>query len=415
MDVTIEQNCPSCGAPIVLKEDDRLIQCAFCNVHNYRVARRGSRFVLPVKRPEEADENQLIYIPYLRFKGSIFYVRDNEVRYKIVDTTRLGLDNQLLPVSLGLRPQAMHLKPVVSSTAGAFIAQSIATQTVFAHAAMVVDLFSQRSRSNVFHRAFIGETVSRIYQPCYLRGDELYDAVGNRVMGHRLLLGRRLPDRCASKAGWDPQFISTICPRCGGLLVGGPDSMVLQCSNCDSLWQEHKGTFCPVDWQVVASDVQGARYLPFWKITFSATGIVLKSFGDFLRFTNQPLVPLAKYEHQPLAFWIPAFKINPKAFLQLGSQLTVAQVRIPSGEKRRITGTMEVTLDRQEAVQAIKSVLANTTLSKENSLSLLPKVRLGDTRCELIYLPFAAKTHDLVQEHTRAVVQTAALRYGRTL
>lgn len=415
MDVTIEQNCPSCGAPIVLKEDDRLIQCAFCNVHNYKVAGSGSRYVLPAKLPDQTAEDQLIYVPYLRFKGSIFYVRDKEVQYKIVDTTRLGLDSQLLPVSLGLRPQAMNLKPVVSSTRGAFIAQAVATQTVFAHAAMVVDLFSERNRTTILHRAFIGETLSRIYLPCYQRDDDLYDAVGNRVIGHRSLLGKQLPQTCASKAAWDPQFISTLCPRCGGLLAGEPDSMVLQCSNCDSLWQEQQRKFVPVDWEVVGSAVPGVRYLPFWKITFSTTGLALNSFGDFLRFTNQPLVPLAKYDHQPLAFWVPAFKINPKAFLQIASQLTVAQVRIPPGEKRRVTGRMEVTLDRLEGIQAIKSVLANTTLNKENSLSLLPKVRLGDTRCELIYLPFAVQTHDLVQEHTWAAVQTAALRYGRTL
>jgi hypothetical protein len=364
---------------------------------------------------DQVDENQFIYMPYLRFKGSIFYVRDKEIKYKIVDTTRLGLDSKLLPATLGLRPQAMKIKPVVSSTRGVFISQSVPTKTVFAHAAMVMDLFNERSKNTTYHQAFIGETLSRIYQPCYLKDDHLWDAVSNRVVGNGSLLENHLTKTCSSKVSWEPQFITTICPGCGGLLSGEPDSMVLQCRNCQSLWQEHKHKFIPVKCEVVSSGDSEARYLPFWKITFSTQGYVLKSFGDYLRFTNQPLVARREYDTQPLVFWIPAFKINPKAFLQLASQLTVAQGRIPQAKNSTLTNGYPVTLDRTEALQAIKSVLAYTTLSKEKRFPLLPELRLDDSRSELTYLPFISQIHDLVQEHTFATIQTAAIRYGRAL
>ena len=415
MDVTIEQSCPSCGASIVLSEDDKLVQCAFCDVHNYKIASEGSRYVLPAALPDHLKEEQLIFAPYLRFKGSIFYVQDSEVNHKIVDTTRLGIDNKQLPVSLGLRPQVMKIKPVVSATSGAFVLQSIPIKTVFSHAAKILDLFRERDKKNTYHRAFIGETLSRIYQPCYIEDDRLWDAVSNRVVGHRSTLAKDLGKTCSSKVSWEPQFITTICPGCGGLLSGERDSIVLQCRNCESLWQEHKRKFIPVDWKVVASNDRGASYLPFWQIEFSTTGSILKSFGDFLRFTNQPLVAIQKYETQPLVFWIPAFKINPKAFLQIASQLTVAQGRIPQGENKRVTNGHPVTLGRIEALQAIKSVLANTTLSKEKRFPLLPRLRLGESRCVLTYLPFISQTHDLVQEHTFTAIQTAAVRYGRAL
>lgn len=415
MDITIEQSCPSCGASIVVNEDDRLIQCSFCDVYNYRIGSIGSRYVLPLQLSEQVDANQLIYVPYLRFKGSIFYVRDKEIKYKIVDTTRLGVDNNLLPASLGLRPQAMKVKPVVSATPGAFILQSVPTRNVFGHAAMVIDLFNEQSRKKTYHQAFIGETVSRIYHPCYLKDDQLFDAVNSRVMGQGSILKDHLAQTCSSKVSWEPRFITTICPRCGGLLAGEPDSLVLQCKNCQSLWQEHKNKFIAVKWKVIVSEDREARYLPFWRIAFSTNGYILRTFGDYLRFTNQPLVVREDDDKLPLVFWIPAFKINPKAFLQLASQLTVAQGRIPPGKFMRLSNNYPVTLSRAEACQAIKSVLAYSTVSKEKRLPLLPKLQVEETDCQLTYLPFIHQTHDLLQEHTITAVQSAAIRFGRTL
>lgn len=75
MDVTIEQSCPSCGAPIVLSEDDRLIRCTYCDVQNYKISSAGNRYILPTKLPNHIKDDQLIFAPYLRFKGSIFLYR----------------------------------------------------------------------------------------------------------------------------------------------------------------------------------------------------------------------------------------------------------------------------------------------------------------------------------------------------
>lgn len=415
MDVTIEQSCPSCGAAIVLREDDRIIECGFCAVHNYKIGNGPGRYVLPATIPANVDEHELFYAPYLRFKGSIFYVRDNAIQHKIVDTTRLGLDNRLMPVSLGLRPQAMRLKPVVSSMRGSFIRQTIPTHSVFARAAMVVDLFTDKSNKTCLHRAFIGETISCIYQPCYIKDERLIDAVTSEIMGGRRLSGDDLQAGCPGKSLWEPRFIATLCPQCGGLLSGKRDAIVLQCDNCHSLWQEQNGRFVALACTVVATESRVARYLPFWQISFTTDGCMLHCFADFLRFTNQPLVSMPQYRNRALVFWIPAFKIHPKAFLQLASQLTVGQTRIPEGQSSRVSDDYPVTLAQQEALQAIKSVLAYSTLSKEKRLPLLPQMSLKAKSCQLTYLPFAAKTHDLVQEHTSAAVQTAALRYGRAL
>ena len=107
------------GQSIVLLEDDRLIKCAYCDVNNYRLDDAGARYLLPSTHLEHISPAQLFYTPYLRFKGTIFYVRASEVGHKLIDTTRLAIDEEKLPVSLGLRPQAMKLLPVISTVEGA--------------------------------------------------------------------------------------------------------------------------------------------------------------------------------------------------------------------------------------------------------------------------------------------------------
>ena len=280
---------------------------------------------------------------------------------------------------------------------------------------MVTELFNGNSDKTIYHRAFIGETLSCIYQPCYIHEEIVYDAVVNRPLGPAKWLDKHRDQSCAGKSSWEPRFISTICPGCSGLLAGERDSLVLHCRNCESLWQENGKKFQPLAWQVVDSEDRSAQYLPFWQITFSTKGWSLQSFADYLRFTNQPVVVDTRFDAMPLVFWIPAFKLNPKAFLQVAAQLTVSQQRIPAGDKRRLANDHPVTLSQKEAVQAIKSILAVTTISKSKRLPLLPKMTIVDVQTALTYLPFTQQSNDYVQEHTSATLLAAALRFGRKL
>ena len=72
MDLTIEQSCPSCGAPIVLLEDDRLIRCASCDVNNYRLESGAARYVLPSKYPDHIAPAQLFLSPISGLKAQFF-------------------------------------------------------------------------------------------------------------------------------------------------------------------------------------------------------------------------------------------------------------------------------------------------------------------------------------------------------
>ncbi len=415
MELTIEQSCPGCGAAIELHEDDRMLRCSFCEVNNYMLDQGARRFVLPWSLPHDVSEKELFFIPYLRFKGAILHVSSNEFKHKYIDITRLGVDNLQFPLSLRSRPQAMKVKPVVPSVKGKFLGQTVKMESLFSQVVKIEALFSKKKKNSLYHRAFIGESLSKIYQPCYVRAEKLLDGVDNRKICSAALFETFREKTFTAQQSWEPRFITTVCPKCGYYLEGERDSLVLDCSNCETLWQEKNGKFIPLTWSIVVSGNRAARYLPFWKITFQTSGVVLKSFGDFLRLTNQPVIVRSEHNDTELCFWFPAFKINPGAFLQAARQLTVTQLRIPEGEKGKLGKIYPVTLPCKEAFQAIKSVLAVTTLNKKNIYPLLPKIKVASARYSLKYLPFTVHSHDLVQEHTRLTVMSAALKYGRKL
>lgn len=214
---------------------------------------------------------------------------------------------------------------------------------------------------------------------------------------------------------WNPHFLATLCPHCGDALAGEHDSLVLSCYNCHSSWEEKEGKFHSINWRRVISRHQHMSYLPFWKLQVRSTGEVMNYFADFLRLTNQPLVVQSVHEQMELAFWIPAFKLKPKTFIQLAKNLTVSQGKLPEGEGKMIKGMHPVTLQRTEAVQALKSVMAEAALNKQKLFPHLPGMRFHLLASELTYLPFFDRGHDFVQEQSGLSLAKSVLRFGRRL
>lgn len=416
MDLVIEQSCPSCGAPIILHETDRLIGCPYCEVKNYMTGGGQARFALPDKIPSHIAREDLVYIPYLRFKGSIYYCQDQEVQHAVIDTTRLAITADRLPASLGLRPQAMKVVPVNADHVGHFVRQTVPPETIFDQAVKLTTLFSPEKKQELYHRAFIGETLSRIYLPVYLQEGTLFDAVTNLEIGRAGSSWSAFVNQTISfQQSWEPRFLSTLCPRCAAPMTGETDALALHCPNCQSMWEEKDGQFIAIDWQSVRGEREGELAIPFWKITIDGQDGELKSLADFLRFTNQPVVVRGEDENLPLSFWIPAFKLNPALFLQIAHYLTVSQRRIPQGESEILGQAYPANLSHQEAVQSLKCVVAAAALSKKKVLPLLPSLKLPPGKISLVYLPFHDMGHDLLQEHTSVAITSAALRFGRKL
>lgn len=378
----------------------------------------GGRFSLPAKLPSRIESEDLLYLPYMRFKGSIFQCLGGEIQHAIIDTTRLAIESDHLPASLGLRPQAMKVMPVTADHVGRFIPQSMQPENIFTQAVRLTALFSSEKKQQLYHRAFIGETLSRIYLPLYRRESTLYDAVTDLEIGK---VDRTWGDLCEKtfpyQKKWEPIFLSTHCPHCAAPMIGEPDSLALHCQNCERMWEEVEGRFSEIDWGCIHGQDQTDLAIPFWKITIKRDRDgVLQSFADFLRLTNQPVVIRSEHETLPLSFWIPACKLPPAAFLQTAHYLTVSQLRIAEGKPGSLSPlSYPVNLSRQEAVQAMKSVLAAAALTKKSMLPLLPTLDLQPGTLSLVYLPFQDAGHDMIERQTFVALTRAALKFGRKL
>ena len=409
MGFTVVHECPQCGAPVDLDETDHLLRCPYCEVNSFLFSNDYSRFVLP----HRAGKRDLIYVPYLRFKGSIFSCDIETVRYRIVDITQLGVPFKRFPMSLGLRPQAMKMRFAATDTCGTFLKCFLNTQDLIL--ARAKKLSSVPDTGEVFHRALIGEAVNLIYLPLYVEQKALFDGITNRPIARLSDASDIFSSITDRSPRWKLTFLATLCPRCGWNLNGEKDSVVLTCSNCETAWEASQGGFVQVDLKVVPGDQPETSYLPFWRMSVHTTGIPIRSYADFIRATNQPRAIQKAWEEQEMYFWSPAFKIRPKRFLYLSRQMTVVQKLLDMDGRLPRKNLYPVTLPLSEAIQSIKVTLAGSAVNKMKFMPRFQEIRLSVKGASLIYLPFHETAHEMIQQHTHVSINKKSLEFGRLL
>ncbi|MDD5758670.1 MAG: hypothetical protein PHI06_06265 [Desulfobulbaceae bacterium] len=409
MGLTAELGCPQCGAPIGLDEADHLVSCPFCKVTSFLSA-TTYHFVLPHREVGE----EMLFAPYLRFKGVIYCVNDSGIQHRIADVTSCGLPMKALPLSLGVRPQAMRLRFAVPKM-GSFLKNSATVPKAIADVSR--SLTSQAG--NVRHLCLIGETVSRIYLPITVRNNQAYDAVSGDLLGrlppdNDLFAPVREPDY-----NWYPRPLAALCPLCGWNLEGAPASVVLVCHQCDTVWQAGAQGFEPIEVKLLAragGEGEGIMALPFWRIEAEMEGAALRTRADFIRLTGQPISLRPEWEEQPFAFWSPAFKVRPKIYLQAARQMTVLQPDTSEASSFTLPHAIHpITMPLSEAVEALRLILACTTYRKKDVMPLLAGLSLRVTSASLALIPFTLTCHDFVQEDLELSINRKSIEYGNRL
>lgn len=408
MGFTIEQECPQCGGAIELDETDHLLRCPYCDITNYLFAPSYFRYLLPHKAPDK----EIIYAPYLRFKGNVYFCKGLTMGHRVVDITHAGLEFKGIPVSLGLRPQAMKMRFVTPKTDGSFLRFSIKATDILTRAGK---LSSSSSSGQILHRAFIGETMSLIYLPLYVNQKRLCDAILNRPIAELPGGQETIEPHLNKNPRWKLTFLATLCPQCGWNLEGERDSVVLTCSNCDTAWEALEGKFNRINLSMVSSQNGDKAYLPFWKISARTIGVEINSFSDFIRLTNQPRVVGKDWDTEDMSFWSPAFKIRPKVFLNLSKQFTVSQKHFKTEEMIPRKNLYPVTLPSSEATQALKVILAYSAVNKKSIFPNLPSIRFEIKDSTLVYLPFKETGHEMIQQDMGISINKKSLEFGRHL
>jgi hypothetical protein len=121
------------------------------------------------------------------------------------------------------------------------------------------------------------------------------------------------------------------------------------------------------------------------------------------------------WEDKELSCRIPTFKIQPKVFVRLASQMTILQQDFPTEAHILHKHLYPVTLPRDEAAQNLKVILASGAMAKGEFSPLLPRINFAATKYNLSYLPFRAMGLDMIQEHTGISINKNALKFGRAL
>ena len=394
----IELQCSQCGAPISLEETDRLLTCSYCHVKLYLWTPSQFCYCLPALK---ASSENLIFIPYWRFKGVAYSVIPFEVRHRILDATLLASSHRMLPVTLGIKPQALKLRFASGEIQGTFIKPQMSLQ----EAVMLIQKQFQVLEGSLlnqppFHREFIGELGSLVFFPVFVRNGAIVDGILGKAIGPEkdLVLDEApsgIPDH------WQIRPMSTLCPNCGNALKGGRESLLLFCTICHVAWNPSSGRLVASKFEVVPGKQDSSVYLPFWRMQVAVKGITLKSYADLARVANLPKMIHSEWEGQEVYFWIPAFKVHSSLFLRLSKQMTLFQ---PAEKTEAVLPNAHlhpVTFSEESAAASLKIHLANLLTKKKDIFPRFHEITIEPVESTLVFIPFTSIGCELVHPQLR--------------
>jgi hypothetical protein len=366
------------------------------------------RYLLPHSSNESKN---IVYFPYWRFKGMLFFCGPSGILNRFVDVSHQAIDAPSFPSSVGVRSQAMKLRFATADTDGRFLKPR---QSFDKFLNTFQERFGKSLPKPILHQSNIGETLSLIYSPFYLT-DRLHDAILCKPVSTKLPEDFNIDDFSEDHPHGYIRFVSTLCPNCGWNLEGERDALVLSCKNCNSTWYPVGKKLKQLKFSHFSGKKNEAIYLPFWRIKADISGINLESYADLIAVANLPKVVQSGWKDIPFRFWSPAFKVRPKVFLQLASQTTLSQPckkLISELPDARIYPT---TLPIKEALESLKIILADFMKPRRTLVERLPGTRIDPKSVSLVFMPFKEGHHEFIQPDFQLTINKNVLALSKNL
>ena len=366
------------------------------------------RYVLPHGTKNDQD---LIYFPYWRFKGMLFFCGPAGIRNRFVDVSHQAIENHRFPLSVGVRSQAMKLRFLSADMEGRFLKPGLPFEQI---AANFENRFGKALPKPILHQAHIGESLSLIYSPFYIK-EKLYDAIVDKPASARAWEDFTIDDLESESPGWHIRFVSTLCPNCGWDLEGQRDALVILCKNCNSSWYPVGRKLKQLKFAKIPTTDDNTLYLPFWRIRADISGIDLQSYADLVRIANLPKAVQNGWEDIPFRFWIPAFKIRPQLFLRLASHITVSQPNEDLKPELPVKPIYPSTLPVKEAIESLMVTLADLVKPRRKMMERFHDIHVKAKSFTLVFVPFAEEHHEFIHHEYQIAINKNIITHSKNL
>ncbi len=433
----IEYECPQCGAPSVMDEDQNVLSCDYCRVRHIHLSHGRDVLFIP---PRAASGEEVVFAPYWRFTGTAFTLEPQSVSSRIVDASSRAVPLNTIPYSLGLRPQVQHLKPVTPQHPGRFLPPAVSLEemvqgvkkrsfvtpepenaeapdsahhgllSVLLHTKtdegggennLLTDALSAlsgtRHNSGGTETVFLGQAASLIYSPLALRGDTILDGLTGSVLGAISTGQRPVFATAKTGAGTPLRFLAAICPNCGGDLEGHANSTVFTCGNCVSVWRRSVSGLKRTPCAVVRRSTRDTVYLPFWRIRPKVAGLRLETNSDLAVLANIPRLPRQAWGERQAYLTVPAFRLSPQLFARFARRAGFLE-----DEPEPLTGFDTLRLYPAElpvtaVLPWLKALVYDLARPKHAIFPRLHEIAVTPVTASLLYLPFETTGNELIE------------------
>lgn len=440
----VSTSCPSCGAAFEFLEGANVARCNFCDlpllfqsqkkILRYylepQLEKREVRFLIDRFRKvnkqslsKRMDEIRLLYQPFWRFTGEVFYTIINQTSLVLDPETReeeiLAKDwdinfsahtaNDLGVATLGIRSKWLRLNLLTDRnllTDGEVLSLNLNSSEARKRALKSLNLYTDKKKSyeDELVLRLLEQRLSLIYFPFWVvnfiapegKFFQIIDGITKRTLKQGSGYFELKPGNKEDAEELHPlKTVPHRCPNCGWDLPVTPFHIAFPCDNCRRIWmisengyQQVKGKKAKANQDQTISPSRSLGYYPFWVFETKFQNKKTLSIQRMLKLLPSEIgLFKVKDKSKPFLFYIPAFKIkNLNKIPDIGLAFTRTQPdwEPETNQKGKLEG---VFITQEDARELAEIMWINLVCSKTN-LNLATWKDLTFENAKIIWLPF---------------------------